>query len=278
MFMSFPRTKVFLLQRNALFSAIVVGVAELEDEDEIKLYLKTIVNSEFHTNVVMSACKQFHNDIVSDVYPIVIRCLDTIIGICVIQLRVVLINICILFNVRWFCSTYHCLARLKLHFEIDTYIASKHHSHYNQVGMLQMMMLHPAFLNRLPFVRSEIFRITGFTSLFFKINENVCDERNFFALTRIFFQMGAADVVLNTMLSEMVPVRPRIRMTYQTDLLLPEQLPNAHVLHAHLKKPYALYHQNVALCTKRKVLVGDRIIVVGCSSTALSFLEELLFR
>lgn len=46
----------------------------------------------------------------------------------------------------------------------------------------------------------------------------------------------------------------------------------------HLKKPFALYHQNINLCTKRKVPVTERIVVVGCSSTAISFLEELLFR
>lgn len=80
------------------------------------------------------------------------------------------------------------------------------------------------------------------------------------------------------MLAEMVPVRPRIRMVYQLDLLDPERTPQPHVLQANLKKPYALYHQNVELSNKRKLPITERIIVVGCSSTAMSFLEELLFR
>lgn len=82
---------------------------------------------------------------------------------------------------------------------------------------------------------------------------------------------------MNTMLSEMVPVRPRIRMIYPTEMLQIANHPDPYLMHTHLKKPFALYHQNITLCTKRKVAVTERIVVVGCSSTAMSFLEELLF-
>lgn len=176
MFMSCPRTKIYLLQRNALFSPIVVSLIQPDDESSLKTYLRAMHNGENHLSFVFSAARRFHNEAESDVFPIIVRCLDTIIGVCVLQL---IFNKfypeCVVPVFQCF-RTYNYLPRLKIHFQIETHIHSKLHSHYNQVGMLQMMILHPAFMNRLPFVRTELFRLTGFTSLFFKLRDTVSSE------------------------------------------------------------------------------------------------------
>lgn len=65
-------------------------------------------------------------------------------------------------------------------------------------------------------------------------------------------------------------------MIYQLDKLRPEQSPPAHLLH-YKCKPVGLYYQNVNTCTKRKISINERIVIVGCSTTALGFLRELIF-
>lgn len=41
---------------------------------------------------------------------------------------------------------------------------------------------------------------------------------------------------------------------------------------------HSLYHITVKSCENRKVNVNTKIIVVGCSTVAIAFLENLLFK
>lgn len=83
--------KLFLVQRNALFSPVEVSFIEPDDEPALRRYLGTMHGGEYHANFVLSAAKEYQNESTSEVYPFVIRCLDTIIGVCVIQLRLFLV-------------------------------------------------------------------------------------------------------------------------------------------------------------------------------------------
>lgn len=90
-------------------------------------------------------------------------------------------------------------------------------------------------------------------------------------------QQGCSDAIkANTILAEMIPIRPRRPMIYQQDKLRPEHLPPAHLLHYECK-PVGLFYQNVNSCTKRKISINERIVIVGCSTTAMGFLRELIF-
>lgn len=83
---------------------------------------------------------------------------------------------------------------------------------------------------------------------------------------------------INTLLSEMRPMKPRNRMRYDTDRLRPEQLPPAYVLQPPADHSrFALYAQTGTSAALRKLHVNARLVLVGCSQTALAFLEELLF-
>lgn len=75
----------------------------------------------------------------------------------------------------------------------------------------------------------------------------------------------------------MFPVRPRIHCSYKLNAMHSYQRP-AEWLQKPLPHPFALYHMNIGQCELRKVQVNKKIIVVGCSETALAFIEELIFK
>lgn len=85
--MTCPRTKIYLLQRNAFYSPITLSLIHPDDEESLTTYLQSMHNSLHHLNVVFSAARKYLYKEKS-VFPIIIRCLDTIIGVCVIQLSV----------------------------------------------------------------------------------------------------------------------------------------------------------------------------------------------
>lgn len=77
----------------------------------------------------------------------------------------------------------------------------------------------------------------------------------------------------NTHISEMTPIRPRCRIKYDKEILKQYFAPE----HIQRKEPeYALYHMGVNTCLN-KIRVNTRIVIVGASTLAISFLETLLF-
>lgn len=78
------------------------------------------------------------------------------------------------------------------------------------------------------------------------------------------------------MLPEMIPIRPRKPMHYELDKLHKWQWPITPTPDIN-SIPYGLYFHSAKSCTKRKIHINERIVIVGCSVTALAFLEELIF-
>lgn len=112
------------------------------------------------------------------------------------------------------------------------------------------------FLNQMKFFLQEITRLGGF--LYF-----------YFVLAR------AEDYPSVNILSDMIPIRPRKRIIYDQNKLRgiainPTLLENS--------PPFALYHYNIKLIPSFfKKHVNSRILVVGASTTGISFLETLFF-
>ncbi|XP_069686170.1 cilia- and flagella-associated protein 61-like [Periplaneta americana] len=79
---------------------------------------------------------------------------------------------------------------------------------------------------------------------------------------------------LVTALGSLIPVLPRRQIKYDTDSL-GSNTPCSTVLRK--DEPFALYCMSPRYCSLSKISVNTRIVVVGASSTALSFLETLLF-
>lgn len=67
-------------------------------------------------------------------------------------------------------------------------------------------------------------------------------------------------------MEELIPVKPRFRIRY-----------NDKNEFDHDEK-FALYHMNTRLSTFQKLSTDAKIVVVGASVTALSFLENLVFK
>lgn len=68
-------------------------------------------------------------------------------------------------------------------------------------------------------------------------------------------------------MKELIPIKPRIRIQYDDD----NNMTNDY-------EKFSLFHMNLRLSTVRKNSIDARIIVVGASVVALSFLESLIFK
>lgn len=152
---------------------------------------------------------------------------------------------------------------LMLNYEIRSFLNTKCHGSTSQACLLKMLVVFPAFAMRLPFIVTEILRLSDCTVMFYKL---------------LVGTLTSEPVATNTMLSEMIPIWPRKRLAYDLDRLRPEQHPPRYVLaNDEYSDQYALYAQTVSTCVKRKLHINHRIVVVGCSTTALAFLEHLIY-
>lgn len=77
-----------------------------------------------------------------------------------------------------------------LNYEIDSYIDHVHHRQGDKCGLLRMMNIQPAFMTRLPFILSEIFRQTSFTSMFYKLLDYNGVSTHFFISERIYIYLS----------------------------------------------------------------------------------------
>ncbi|XP_055919520.1 cilia- and flagella-associated protein 61-like [Eupeodes corollae] len=108
-------------------------------------------------------------------------------------------------------------------------------------GELKYLYLHPAFIWEWIHVTREIFRLTGYISMFYKLRK----EPN--------------HTILNSFLLNMFPVFPR------------KQLNKSPV------DPYALYYINTKLCHKVRIQSENKIVIVGFNEVSKGFLRTLLF-
>lgn len=110
--------------------------------------------------------------------------------------------------------------------------------------------------NKVKQIFIEISRLTEFTSFYF-MSKEISKKSN----------------RLNTHISEMTPIRPRCRIKYDKEIF------NQYVAPEHIqrKEPeYALYHMGMNTCLN-KLRINTRIVIVGASTLAISFLETLIF-
>jgi len=69
-----------------------------------------------------------------------------------------------------------------------------------------------------------------------------------------------------TEIKELIPVKPRVRIQYDDENVLCDN------------EQFALFHINTRLCSTQPMSIDAKIVVVGASVVALSFLESLLFK
>lgn len=78
---------VYAVQRNALLSPIVVRLVEHSDEPRIRTFHERMDQGKNHAEEVMTASRHHLNypNSMKKVYPIIMLCENTMIGVCILE-------------------------------------------------------------------------------------------------------------------------------------------------------------------------------------------------
>uniref|UniRef100_UPI00398F1531 cilia- and flagella-associated protein 61 n=1 Tax=Pristiophorus japonicus TaxID=55135 RepID=UPI00398F1531 len=152
---------------------------------------------------------------------------------------------------------------IRSHYNIENFIYFNHHQR-EEHGHLYHFALIPIFHHFTRHFLKEILRITFKTCLYYPVYPNL-------SRTKINNPLAHS---LTSALHYLVPVRRRRQIIYPL-----EQLGiNAPSKRITQEKPnYALNHINRKLTLEPKVTINSRIVVIGSSEVAISFLETLVF-
>ncbi|XP_028809388.1 cilia- and flagella-associated protein 61 isoform X1 [Denticeps clupeoides] len=146
---------------------------------------------------------------------------------------------------------------IRANYNIESYIYYSHHAR-EEHGQLCHFVLNPIFQHYAKQFLKEVLRQSQKSCLYYPIYPtNRCHKNS-----------------LASLLNYMVPVRPRRQILYPLEELGVDA-PSVHITKDQV--PYALSHINRKLTMEPKITINARIVVVGASDTALSFLETLVF-
>ncbi|KAL0278426.1 UNVERIFIED_CONTAM: hypothetical protein PYX00_000254 [Menopon gallinae] len=127
-------------------------------------------------------------------------------------------------------------------------------------AVLKHLTLSPIYQTHARFFLRDIMRMGDFTALYRARYEES--------------QSSHSTSSLITVLGQFVPVKPRRMVRYHVPSL-GDNLPPSHLLNSDI--PFALYHINSRICGLPKFTSNMHLVIVGCSRTAFSFLENLLY-
>ncbi|KAG8444005.1 hypothetical protein GDO86_009261 [Hymenochirus boettgeri] len=152
---------------------------------------------------------------------------------------------------------------IRSHYNIEDFIYFNHHQR-EEHGHLHHFILNPIFTNYSKFFLKEILRLSHKSALYYPVYPSPDNNQ---------FKNPCAHT-LTSALHYMVPVRPRRQIVYPLEKL-GINAPSRHV--SKDQPSYALNHYNRKLTLEPKVTINARIVVVGASDVAISFLETLVF-
>jgi len=152
------------------------------------------------------------------------------------------------------------LEYIRSHYNIEDFVYFNHHRR-DEHSHLNHFVLNSVFQNYSKIFMKEVLRQSGTSCLYYPVYSS-------------YEQYPANQHSLITGLSYMVPIRARRQICYPVEDLGSNR-PSDRVLQK--QPPYALNHINRKLTFEPKVVINARIVVVGASDVALSFLEILSF-
>ncbi|XP_062323305.1 cilia- and flagella-associated protein 61 [Osmerus eperlanus] len=150
---------------------------------------------------------------------------------------------------------------IRANYDIENFIYFSHHR-YEEHAQLGHFALSPVFQHYAKHFLKEALRLAHKSCLYYPVYP-VCHS-----------QKNSCAHYLTSVLSAMVPVRPRRQIVYPLEDL-GINAPSKQITKDQV--PYALNHINRKLTMEPKVTINARIVVVGASDTGLAFLEVLAF-
>ena len=239
----FPH-ELYVMHKATLLDVISVSYACESDYGGVK----SLISGLTVTEAVLEDFSHFlaqHRDPVSHgalpLYFFIAKCLTQLIGIVVVRTE---------------CEIEYIRAR----YNIEEFIYFNYHRQHEH-GHLNFCIINPIFQRHTKFILKEVLRQSQKTCLYYPLypSNSAKSDTSHLALSAI---------------NAMIPVRPRRQIQYALDRLS-ENAPSSKITTK--QEPCVLYHFNRKLTLEPKIAVNNRIVLVGASDVALTFLQFLLY-
>ncbi|XP_030755200.1 cilia- and flagella-associated protein 61-like [Sitophilus oryzae] len=228
--------ELYVLHKSSHLGKLKCRVTREEDLPEIRTLLSTIPT---HAIVLshVEICLEFA---VSPYQCFVILCENHVVGVAVFSEE---------YNIDYIDAQY----------DIKQWINLKC-MRSGSFGNIESLVLSPIFHSAARYIMSDLHRLSDYKVLFYKYR-NI--EKGTFK-----------EKPLANLLQWLIPILPRQTPEYDYEMLKEEGYEVSEALQR--KDPYALYASTVAHSSMKRLCINSKIVVVGCSNTAYSFLESLL--
>ncbi|XP_057670515.1 cilia- and flagella-associated protein 61-like isoform X2 [Diorhabda carinulata] len=235
---TFP-SELYVMHKNSMLGELAVEIASKSHEKQVKQLLSTIPDS-------YSAIQQFE---ISINFPrglytsFVCLCDKEVIGICILSEEI---------DLDYLTSHYDVSS---LH--VDSYPPGSH-------GIIESIVISPIFQRHDKFFLRDLHRLSNYSILFYRHTpyDNLEAYR---------------DRPLINNLQNLLPILPIMQPEYDLNVLKEEECAPSEVV-TEKKEPFALYVSTVNICSHTRHVINTKIIIVGCSNTALAFIHALVFR
>ncbi|CAG9857665.1 unnamed protein product [Phyllotreta striolata] len=230
---------LYVMHRNAMLANIEVEEVSKEHETAVKQLLTTIPNHK----KVYELLQDSINEPLTPYSSFVALTDNQVIGLAIV-------------------SEERDIDYLTAHYDLSVINLKMYRSGTH--GTLQCLLLSPIFQRYDKYFLREIHRMSEFEILYYKHSAFDSSET-------------LRDKPLMNILFDFLPIMPTMQPQYDmTELNDAECAPSTTVIEK--KESFALYVSTLPLASLERNVVNTRILVLGCSHTALSFLKALLLK
>ncbi|CAH1987496.1 unnamed protein product [Acanthoscelides obtectus] len=229
--------ELYALHKSAVLGHVRVVAGSSKHIPAVKRLISTIPNNSF----VLQEFEKSIKDPATPYLPFVFLCEEQVIGLAIL-------------------SEETDLLYLQAHYDLS-YINTRVHRS-DSYGVIETLLINPIFQRHSKLFLSELHTLGDFSVLFYRHTPYDTTD-------------AYRERPLMNLLQFMLPLAPRRLPDYDMDLLLQEECAPSKLI-VEDQEPFALYLSTVPNCSVNRHAVNTRIVVVGCSNTALSFLETLL--
>ncbi|CAH1279957.1 unnamed protein product [Diabrotica balteata] len=235
---SFP-SELYVMHKSTIMGEITVELASNVHEKQIKQLCSTISNG-------LMAVQLYENSIsnTKSLYSsFVMLCDKEVVGIAIVSEEI-------------------DLDYLTSHYKLSEVHASSFSpgSH----GIIEIFVISPIFQRHDKFFLRDIHRLCDYSILFYRHSPYDSSE-------------AYRERPLVNNIQNLLPVLPIMQPEFDIGLLKNEECAPSDVV-TDKKEPFALYVSTVNLSSLSRQVINTKIVIVGCSHTALSFIQSLLFK